>query len=73
MSYWKLKRINIEVEPTSTAHATLWWFLFGTNPYHITPAVFGEVMWCLPKPFQPSFFGEANFSRVGGVIGRSKC
>lgn len=67
MAYWKLKRVEISIEPTSAAHATIWWFLFGINPYRITPAVYGEVVWCLPRPFQAKFFGEANFNRLGGV------
>lgn len=67
MAYWKLKRVDISIEPTSAAHATVWWFLFGANPYHITPALYGEVVWCLPRPFTPAFFGEGSFDRRGGV------
>ena len=73
MAYWKLKQVQISIEPTSAAYATVWWFLFGINPYCITPAVYGEVVWCLPRPFLPSFFGDGDFSRIGGVIGRGKC
>jgi hypothetical protein len=72
MGYWKIKSVNIEIEPTSAAHATLWWFLYGFNPYKIVPAVYGELIWCLPKPFLPSFFGNGDFNRVGGVIGKNR-
>ncbi len=69
MGYWKLTRVEISIEPTSAAHATVWWFMFGVNSYRITPAVYGEVVWCLPRPFNATFFGEASFNRLGGLKG----
>ena len=72
MIFWQLKRADLDIAPTSPAHATVWWFMYGVNPYRVVMAAYGEAIWCLPKPFMPLFMIEASFSRSGEYVSEGK-
>ena len=67
-SFFELKEITVTIKPTTSAHRTLFWFLYGIDPNRISMAVITETYWCLPSPFIPTFFGSAEGYREGKYL-----
>jgi hypothetical protein len=66
--FFEPKRAAVLISPKSPAHRTLFWFLYGHDPEKIVMAVYGELEWCLPQPFLPTFFGSAVIHRAGSYL-----
>ena len=69
-SYFVLHRAELVIRPRSPAYATVFWFLYGVDPYKITMTCEGEVRWHLLVPFRPIHGSSATLHRDGTYRGR---